>query len=130
MSGTSRIVGTLGSTALPLATETALAVVSPGSVQAVGYNLLVRAEVSVTGAASATTCTLQIRRGSTTAGTSVGSQAFQVPASAVTVPLVLSIVDANPAGAGSGYVVTGNAAGAGQTAAGSVIECQAVNPTF
>ena len=129
---TNRVAASLGSTALPLTTETALATVNANT-GTTGYSVLIRAEVQVTGAASATTCTLQLRRGTAVTGASVGtSSAFQVPASAVTVPLVFSFIDTAPVAPNglAQYVVTGNAAGAAQTAAASVIEVQVLNTTF
>lgn len=129
---TNRVAGTGAAVALPLATETAVATVTPaagnnqigGAVPAV----LVRAEVVVTGAVSATTCTVRIRRGAGTGGADIlpSDVVASVDAAATDRTAVASTTEtaANFNAVNGIYTVTATAAGAAQTARLGTIELQ------
>ena len=128
---TQRIGTSAPSTPLPLGAETALATITVrGTVADSPAGVLIRAEVIVTGAASATTCTLNLRYGSGTGGTSAVSQAFSVDAAATARPLVLSYIDTVGQAGATQYTITGLAAGAAQTATLTFCESQVLEPTF
>lgn len=129
---TQRVAQFASAVALPLATETAIATVTPApgsnQVNPNGANVLIRAEVVVTGAASATTCTLKLRRGAGIAGADIlpSDVVASVDAAATDRTAIVTQQEtaANFNAANGVYTVTGTAAGAAQTARIAQIEVQ------
>jgi hypothetical protein len=129
---TQRVAATGAGVALALGTETAVATAAcvPTSNQVAGpiAGVLVRAEVVVTGAAAATTCTVKIRRGAGVAGADIlpSDVVASVDAAATDRTVIASAVDTAAAfNAANGiYTVTATAAGAAQTARLGTIELQ------
>lgn len=129
---TNRVAGTGAAVALPLATETAVATVTPAppNNQATGAapGVLVRAELVITGVAAATTCTVRIRRGAGVAGADIlpTDVVASVDAAATDRTVIASVVEtaANFNAVNGVYTVTATAAGAAQTARIGTIEVQ------
>ena len=112
--------GIAAGTAAPTA-ETVVATIMPGAGAPTDY-VVTRADCPLTGGASTTSITLQIRRGTTTAGASLASAAFTV-AGAVTVGATLAIAPDN-AYDGTGYCLTAQAAGAAGTCGPGLLETE------
>lgn len=128
---TNRVAGFANAVTLTLATEVAIATVTPAApsnqVAAPIASVLISARVAVKGAASATTCVLQIRRGSGITGTVMaGPITVNVDAAAQDRCFILEASEtiANFNATNGIYTVTGNAAGAAQTADIATIEIQ------
>lgn len=129
---TSRVAATASAVTLTLATEVTVATVTPAApsnqVAAPLPGVLVRAELIVTGAVSATTCTVRIRRGAGTGGTDIlpTDVVASVDAAATDRTIIASVIDtiAGFNGANGIYTVTAQAAGAAQSARLATIEIQ------
>ena len=129
---TNRVGNAASAVALPLATETAIVTVTPAApsnqVAAPLPGVLVRAVLCITGAASATNCAIKLRRGAGLGGTDIlaSDAVVTVPASAIDNDIEVYAVEtvANFNAANGIYTVTGNAAGAAQTARLAWIEVQ------
>ncbi len=128
-----RHVDTASAVTLTLTTEVAVVTSAPQA----PYNVasapvLVRARVMITGAASATTCTLKLRRGSGVTGTDIlaSDPVVSVPGSAIDAAAYCEAIEtaANFNTAAGIYTLTGNAAGAAQAARIASIEIQPLAP--
>jgi hypothetical protein len=133
---TQRVANTAAGVALTLATEIAVVTVTPqapsNQVDVPGPNVQVQATIIITGAASATNCTLKLRRGAGTGGTDIlaSDPVVSVPASAIDVEVTVTAQEtaANFNAASGTYTLTANAAGAAQTARLASVEVQDLAP--
>lgn len=131
-----RVANTASAVALTLATEVAVVTVTPqapnNQVTAPGPNVQVQANIVITGAASATNCTLKIRRGAGTGGTDIlaSDPVASVDAAATDRQVTIAVQEtaANFNAANGTYTLTANAAGAAQTARLASIEVQDLAP--
>lgn len=118
------VANTANAVALTLATEVPVVVVTPAAPnnQAAtgGAGVLIEGDITVTGVASATTCTLRLRRGNGIGGTQIFPTApvLSVDAAATDRSARFSVVetDANFNATLGQYTLTAQAAGAAQTA--------------
>ena len=133
---TQRVANTAAAVTLTLATEVTVVTVTPqpplNQVTPGGPNVQVQATIIITGAASATNCTLKLRRGAGTGGTDIlaSDPVVSVPASAIDVEVTVTAQEtaANFNAANGTYTLTANAAGAAQTARLASIEVQDLAP--
>ena len=129
---TNRVAANAAGVVLTLATEVAVATVTPAApsnqVSAPSPGVLVRAELVITGVAAATTCTVRIRRGAGVAGADIlpSDVVASVDAAATDRTVVASVTEtpANFNATNGQYTVTATAAGAAQTARLATIEIQ------
>ena len=129
---TQRVAATAAAVALPNGAETAVVTVTPlapsNQVNANGPNVQVQASVVITGAASATSCTLKLRRGAGTGGTDIlpSDVVASVDAAATDRQVTVTVQEtpANFNAANGIYTLTATAAGAAQTARVASIEIQ------
>lgn len=128
---TQRVGAVASAVTLTLATEVAVVTLTcapPNNQVSAGATVQLMATVVVTGAASATTCTLKLRRGSGLAGTDIlpTDVVLTVAASAIDegVTIVVQETAANFNAANGIYTLTANAAGAAQSARMASLECQ------
>ena len=129
---TNRVSNTAAAVALTLATEVAVVTVTPAApsnqVAAPLTGVLVRATVSITGAASATSATVSIVRGSAAGGTSIlaSNPVVPVTAAATDTTIVVEAIEtiANFNAANGIYSLQVNQAGAATTARIATIELQ------
>lgn len=131
---TQRVANTASAVVLTLATEVAVATVTPqppnNQVLTGGGNtgIQVQASIVITGAASATTCTLKVRRGAGITGADIlpSDVVLSVPASAIDTSATITVQDsqANFNAANGIYTLTATAAGAAQSARIASIEIQ------
>ena len=131
---TNRVGAVAAAVALALATEVAVVTVAPLTAEGLpdqidpGLTVQVQATVVITGAASATSCTLKVRRGAGIAGADitptdvVASVDGAATDRSVTITLQESAVNFNAAN--GAYTLTATAAGAAQTARIASIEIQ------
>ena len=133
---TQRVAATAAAVALPNGAETAVVTVTPlapsNQVNANGPNVQVQASVVITGAASATSCTLKIVRGAATGGTDIlpSDVVASVDAAATDREVTVTAQEtaANFNLANGQYSLVATAAGAAQTARIASIEVQDLAP--
>ena len=121
---TNRVSATASAVTLTLATEVAVVTVTPAApnnqVIAPLAGVLVEGEIIITGVASASSCTLKLRRGSGLTGTDIfpSDPVLSVDAAATDRSARFSVVEtiANFNATNGQYTLTANAAGAAQTA--------------
>lgn len=129
---TQRVAQSAAAVVLTLATEVAVVTVTPqppnNQVVANSPNVQIQATIVITGVASATSCTLRIRRGAGTGGTDITPTdvVASVDAAATdrTAVITLQETAANFNLANGTYTLTATAAGAAQTARVASIEIQ------
>lgn len=128
---TNRVAATAAGVALTLATNVVVVTVTPaapGNQVNPGTSVLVKATVSITGAASATSATVSIIRGSAAGGTSIlaGNPVVPVTAAATDTTIVVEGIEtaANFNAANGIYSLQVNQAGAATTARIATIEIQ------
>lgn len=128
---TQRVGAVASAVTLTLATEVAVVTLTcepPANQVSAGATVQISGTIVVTGAASATTCTLKLRRGSGLTGTDIfaSDPVLSVPGSAIDASGAFSVQEtaANFNAANGIYTLTANAAGAAQTARLASLECQ------
>jgi hypothetical protein len=129
---TQRVANVAAGVALTLATEVVVCTVTPAppgnQVNPGVPNVQVSGTLVVTGAASATTCTVKVRRGAGTGGADILASDIvaTVPAAATDEIITFSVQEtaANFNAANGIYTMTATAAGAAQTARLASIEVQ------
>lgn len=131
---TQRVAAVAAGVALPLTTETAIVTLTPQAPNnqvTPGSTVLIRFDVTITGAASATNCTFKLRRGAGLTGTDIlaSDPVLTVAASAVDEGLSVTVTEtaANFNTANGIYTLSGNAAGAAQTARLASLEEQVLS---
>ena len=121
---TNRVSNTAAAVALTLATEVTVVTVTPAApsnqASTDGAGTLIEGEITVTGVAAATTCTLKLRRGAGLTGTDIfpTDPVLSVDAAATDRSARFSVkeTDANFNAANGIYTLSATAAGAAQTA--------------
>ena len=128
---TNRVAATAAGVALTLATNVVVVTVTPaapGNQVNPGTSVLVKATVSITGAASATSATVSIIRGSAAGGTSIlaGNPVVPVTAAATDTTIEVDAIEtaANFNATNGVYTLVVNQAGAATTARIATIEIQ------
>lgn len=131
---TNRVAATAAAVTLTLATEVAVVTVTPASAGGLpnqvnpGVTVQVQATIVITGAVSATSCTLKVRRGAGITGTDITPTdvvaSVDGAATDRSVTVTLQETAANFNAANGTYTLTGTAAGAAQTARVASIEVQ------
>lgn len=127
--GANQVTNSAAAVALTLATEVPVVTVTPqppGNQLNAGTTTEVQATIVVTGAASATTCTLKVRRGAGITGADITPTdvVLSVDAAATDRSAVVTVIEtaANFNAVNGVYTLTATAAGAAQTARIATIE--------
>lgn len=125
--GTNRVAVSIAASTAITTTESVVATISPGTLNPLTQQVIVRGDLTIVGTTSVTGVTLRIRRGTSTSGTALATSALTISATGVRGEGIGTI---DTAFDNTGYVLTAAAVGASTTVGPGAFEAQPVNDGF